>query len=348
MATQIANWTCSICFDNFSSTSDKPCTIPRNTNSDYLVCATCLRAQFQSAQDNEIDYPVKWQTQVLHPRQFPSAFDRLFVRTYEAREKEYKTPALQRVYCECGTFVAPMVDANIRSSWLTLASSKLCPACEARWCLRCAQRCGGFGVPHDCVPEKRLSERRLALGGLKKGRDFQVCPGNGCARTIELAEACNAITCQCGTNFCYVCGAEAEPASEHWLRESGGCPRFGVVGGGREMFDDDFGHGGNEDNVGGDDVDNEPLRIWERGEGEPTTFDFTRWAWQAAVAENWVFIRQLNAMFNDNENGAQSVDEVHRTMEMYYSVSHSGVSAEQWQELVEQHKDAVPEYLTNL
>jgi hypothetical protein len=27
---------------------------------------------------------------------------------------------------------------------------------------------------------------------------------------------------------------------------------------------------------------------WERGDGESTTFNFTRWAWQAAMAEGTV------------------------------------------------------------
>jgi hypothetical protein len=308
MATHTERWTCSICFDDFFSTSDKPCKIPRDSRSDYLACSGCLRAQFLSAQENEIDYPVRWQTQILHPRQFPSAFDRTFVRVYEAKEKEYKTPALQRVYCECGTFVAPMVDAKVQPSWLNLASSKLCSTCAARWCLRCAQRCGGFTVPHECSPEKRLSERRLALGGLKKGKDFQMCPSEGCARTIELAEACNAITCQCGTSFCYICGERAEPDSEHWQRGFGGCPRFGVAGGGREIFDDDFGHGGEEEEEEEttliEDTVADHLPTWERGEGESTTFDFIRWAWQAAMAGGTAYVAQLDLMYGGSDDDA--------------------------------------------
>ena len=260
---------------------------------------------------------------------------------------EYKAPALERVYCECGTFVAPMVGEDARTSWVTLASSKLCSGCEARWCLRCAQRCGGFGVPHDCVPERRLGERRLALGGLKKGKDFQICPGEGCARAIELAEACNAITCQCGTNFCYVCGAQAEPESEHWLRVDGGCPRYGVAGSAREIFDDDFGDADDEANADAAFVLEERV-VWERGEGESTTFDFIRWAWQATMAEDAAYIAQLDVMEGEPWNEAQSIDEVHRAMEMYHPVSHSGVSEDQWQELVRQHSGAARDWLSAL
>ena len=346
MATDPEDWTCTICYDSFPA-SEKYCKIPDQTEGYYYrACATCLRTQFLSAQENEINYPVKWQRQILHPRQFPSAFNLTFIRAYEAKEVEYKAPALERVYCECGTFVAPMVDESARTSWLTLASSKLCSGCEARWCLRCAQRCGGFGVPHDCVPEKRLGERRLALGGLKKGKDFQICPGDGCGRTIELAEACNAMTCQCGTSFCYICGEQAEPESEHWLRVDGGCPRYGAADSGRAMFDDDFGHA--------DDADAdlafalEERETWERGEGESTTFDFIRWSWQAAMMERTAYLAQLDIMSGGPENEARLIDEVHRAMEMYHPVSHSGVSEERWQELVEQHTTAVEEWLSGL
>lgn len=265
MAADREDWTCSICYDDYSS-SEKYYKIPDEPNAYcYRACATCLRTQFLSAQENEIKYPIKWQKQILHPRHFPSAFNRTFVRAYEAKEREYKTPALERVYCECGTFVAPMVGEDARPSFLTLASSKLCPGCEARWCLRCAQRCGGFGVPHECVPERRLGERRLALGGLKRGKDFQICPGESCGRTIELAEACNAITCQCSTSFCYICGEQAEPESEHWLRVDGGCPRYGAVGSGRAIFDDDFGPAIDEADAEAAFAMQE-REVWERGE----------------------------------------------------------------------------------
>lgn len=268
MADEPETWTCTVCYDAFPST-EKYCKIQHEKQEyHYRACVPCLQTQFLSAQENEINYPVKWKKRILHPRQFPGAFNRTFVRAYEAKEVEYNSPPLERVYCECGTFVAPMVDANARASWLTLASSKLCQGCEARWCLRCAQRCRGFGVPHDCEPEKRLGERSLAFGGLKKGKDFQVCPGQGCGRTIELAEACNAMTCQCGTSFCYICGERAEPESEHWLRVDGGCPRYGAVDSERAMYDDDFNDA--DDNANAN-VPANQMEIWEPGQGESTT-----------------------------------------------------------------------------
>lgn len=118
------DWSCSACLNDFPF-SEKPCLLKFDEGvQPEMVCADCLRAQFLSAQANEIDYPVKWQSHILHPRRFRSAFDQSFVRAYEAKEKEYNTPAMQRAYCDCGKFVAPMVAADAMSSWRPLASSK--------------------------------------------------------------------------------------------------------------------------------------------------------------------------------------------------------------------------------
>jgi hypothetical protein len=356
MAAPSSPWTCLTCQEEFSSTATtKCCTImlPGETTS-YHVCAPCLRTQFSSVVASETAHPVKWgASHTLHPRQFPGAFDMAFVRAYETKEREYLAPATMRVYCECGSFVAPMVAPEEKSSWLSLASSKLCWSCEARWCLRCAQRCGGWGVPHACIPERRLGERRLALGALQRGKDYQECPGGGCGRVVELAEACNQMSCQCGVSFCYICGKEAEAGSDHWLRELGGCPRWGQRGSEREIYDNDE-HDvvANDDDDDTDDAGAEELVPWERGDGELTTFNFTRWAWQAAMAEGTVYALQLDVMFgialDTVERQVDIIDRVRRAMEMYNPVSRSGVTEEQWQALVMNQNDAADHWLRAL
>lgn len=213
--------------------------------------------------------------------------------------------------------------------------------------MRCAQRCKGFGVPHECIPERRLGERRLAFGSLKKGKDFQICPGKGCGRVIELSAACNAMECQCGITFCYVCGVQVEATSDHWQRGTGGCPRFGVVGDGHEIFDDDIANVEDDDNVATDE-----MVVWEQGDGESTTFNFIRWAWQAAMATTTVYGSQLDILFGFElgsiERELQVIDEVRRAMEMYNPLSRSGVSEEQWQVLVAQQNNAVEHWLAAL
>jgi hypothetical protein len=355
MAAPSSPWTCLTCHEDFptTTTTTKRCaiTVPGDPQTHHL-CAPCLRTQFLSAQSSETNYPVKWASHILHPRQFPGAFDMAFVRAYETREREHLAPATMRVYCDCGAFVAPMVAPEEKSSWRSLGSSKLCWGCEARWCLRCAQRCGGWGVSHACIPERRLGERRLALGALQRGKDYQECPGEGCGRVVELAEACNQMSCQCGVSFCYICGKEAEASSDHWLRELGGCPRWGQRGSEREWYDDDHDDDENDDNDDTDDAGAADMVPWERGDGESTTFNFTRWAWQAAMAEGTVYALQLDVIFGIAldmvERHADIVDRVRRAMEMYNPVSHSGVTEEQWQALVMNQNDAADHWLRAL
>jgi hypothetical protein len=80
-----------------------------------------------------------------------------------------------------------------------------------------------------------LEER--AFAGLKRGRDWQFCPNEGCKRKVELKDGCNHVRCVCRTHFCFVCGGFVRDGEGHWRRE-GGCPRFGVRGDGRAIFDE--------------------------------------------------------------------------------------------------------------
>lgn len=108
------------------------------------------------------------------------------------------------------------------------------------------------------------------------------------------------------------------------------------------MFDDDFA------DTDDDEDDVEEMPAWEQGDGELTTFDFIRWAWQAAMAEGTVYASQLDILFGMGENESQIIDDVRRAMEMYNPVSHSGVSEEQWHMLSGQHGNAIDGWLQNL
>lgn len=325
-------YNCAACLEDIPFATVKPCTITIHGEKN-LVCAPCLRSQFLSAQESETSYPVKWQTQILHPRAFPLTFDRHFITAYEAKEKEYLTPALQRVYCECGAFVAPMVTPDAEPSWRSMGSSKLCSSCKARWCLRCAQRCHGFGLRHRCEPERRMGERRLALGGLKKGEDWQVCPREGCGTIIELVEACNSMVCICGTAFCFICGKEAKEGSDHWMEgQEGRCPKWGFPGSGTELFD--FVADEEDDGL------REVVLPWERGQGEPTVFDFHRWAWGAAMLNPIVYEAQMRILHREGTIAQRGADllYIEKAMHEYNSASHSGIDKAGWEALVSLHK----------
>jgi hypothetical protein len=132
------------------------------------------------------------------------------------------------------------------------------------------------------------------------------------------------------------------------LRQLGGCPRWGERGSGREFFDDDD----PDDDDDADDAGAEEMVPWERGDGESTTFKFTRWAWQAAMAAGTVYDLQLDVMFgivlDTVERHADIIDRVRRAMEMYNPVSRSGAFEEEWQALVMNQNDAADHWLRAL
>lgn len=69
--------------------------------------------------------------------------------------------------------------------------------------------------------------------GMVRGKDCQLCPG--CQKPISLRDGCNHIVCLCGTQFCFICGEEADHHSDHWME--GGCPRWNTVESGQAMHD---------------------------------------------------------------------------------------------------------------
>lgn len=88
--------------------------------------------------------------------------------------------------------------------------------------------------PHRCIP---IDTDDAAFEGLKKGKDYQICPSERCGMKIQLSAACNEMSCPCGTQFCYVCGEAVSDKSEHWTKEPDGCPRFNQPGAPNAHFD---------------------------------------------------------------------------------------------------------------
>jgi len=90
-----------------------------------------------------------------------------------------------------------------------------------------------MGQAHATERAAAAAREPEPLEGQVPGRDYQTCPT--CTTAIALEEGCNHMVCQCGTNFCFVCGEEAREGSGHW--NSGRCPRYNAVGSGMERWD---------------------------------------------------------------------------------------------------------------
>ncbi|PPJ55674.1 hypothetical protein CBER1_05882 [Cercospora berteroae] len=109
---------------------------------------------------------------------------------------------------------------------------------------------------HECAKKETVEK---ALEGLKRGRDYQFCPG--CHWLIELSDACNHLTCQynCGTQFCYLCGQRAKKKSGHWA-QGAPCPLYGPPDGPNPLYEPEDDEESEDDDEDEDDnEDDDPV-----------------------------------------------------------------------------------------
>ncbi|SCV45799.1 uncharacterized protein FFB14_08866 [Fusarium fujikuroi] len=121
------------------------------------------------------------------------------VHLFRQVQEEANAPIHDRLYCHdanCAAFIPP--DRNGH-----------CLLCDTRTCRDCGER----GHPGQPCREGAAEEDVWAT--MDENRTVN-CPG--CGRMIELAEACNHMTCVCGQEFCFICG-------EVW--RTCGCPTYG-------------------------------------------------------------------------------------------------------------------------
>ncbi|KAK4609283.1 hypothetical protein CLAFUW4_14552 [Fulvia fulva] len=195
------------------------------------VCKECvienLVPQFQKALEFEDSYPPPWGSAILDVTAFEDVLGEDFVARYKAQEEKYKIPIDKRRYCK------NTLDAGEECNAILLPGKPDLPSNGQNFsCSKCLKSsCRDCDLPiqegHVCLPVDGVVGRQIdAYDGLKRGRDYQECPG--CGLKCELSEACNHMVCprpHCRTNFCFICGVEAGPQPGHWTAR--GCPRWG-------------------------------------------------------------------------------------------------------------------------
>jgi len=122
------------------------------------------------------------------------------------RVQESAIAAADKIYCPYPRCSALMSRTEISANTRAGGSSK-CKRCRGLFCLHCK-------VPwHNnmsCVAYKRSnpspSVEDAKLKSLARKNLWRQCVK--CSHMVELGEGCNHISCRCGHQFCYVCGAE--------------------------------------------------------------------------------------------------------------------------------------------
>lgn len=129
---------------------------------------------------------------------------------------EVNIPESERVYCPFPNCSALMDrremdtvrEASTSSGVLVTSTRKECVECLRFFCVECRVP---WHVSMSCQAYQKLppalrDAEDANLYQLAEHKNWQRC--KKCRRMIELSEGCYHITCRCGYEFCYLCGAQ--------------------------------------------------------------------------------------------------------------------------------------------
>src|SRR5258706_3602649 len=110
----------------------------------------------------------------------------------QAEYTELATASGRRLHCprpSCGSFLGS-IDAPARE----------CKKCERQVCTKCREIIWGTVEEHVCGVTEEDAVIRLA-----RDSGWQRC--NSCRSLVERISGCHRMSCRCGSQFCYNCGA---------------------------------------------------------------------------------------------------------------------------------------------
>ncbi|KAG8488681.1 hypothetical protein CXB51_016639 [Gossypium anomalum] len=135
------------------------------------------------------------------------------IETLKQRMKEASIPVTERVYCpypRCSTLMSRSEALEYSKDALVGAErsgARKCLKCHALFCINCKvpwhsnMTCQDYKRKNPLPPVEDLKLKSLARMNL-----WRQCVK--CNHIIELSEGCYHMTCRCGYEFCYNCGAE--------------------------------------------------------------------------------------------------------------------------------------------
>ncbi|XXG94954.1 hypothetical protein Hte_001213 [Hypoxylon texense] len=177
---------CVSCLDDFSPKEmvKAPC---------HSYCKDCFLRLITTACENEQQWPPKCCLNNIPTKTIiPNIYDDL-KKVYRDRAEEWNLPVSDRIYCShasCSVWVKPSHINRARNVARCSAGHRTCTICR--------------GPQHegDNCPEDRDMMRTDELA---EEEGWKRC--YGCHAYVEHREACQHMTCRCGAEFCYVCGA---------------------------------------------------------------------------------------------------------------------------------------------
>ncbi|KAF1828664.1 hypothetical protein BDW02DRAFT_584306 [Decorospora gaudefroyi] len=226
----------------------------------HWVCTDDVASFFENATNNESLFPPKCCDQMFMLADYAEYVPVEMAWAYQVKEQgEYAILARFRTYCAnraCAKFLHPASHIKDPKTSVTYA---ICEAedCGLSTCVECKQLLEEGTRNHEC--KQNEDDKRFKQMATEKG--YQEC--SVCGATVELAEACNHITCECGNAFCYICG-------EDWPGLHS-CPHYGPPIYDEEGYNQDGFH--RETGLNRDGLDR---HLGARGEGEDPDDDGER------------------------------------------------------------------------
>ncbi|RYP91306.1 hypothetical protein DL770_002540 [Monosporascus sp. CRB-9-2] len=179
---------CVSCLDDFSAreTIRAPC---------HNYCRDCFRRLISAACQNEQQWPPKCCLNAIPDATILLGADGELQRRWCLRGAEWNIPVGERVYCSersCSIWCPP--------DWINAAyGTARCS--QGHWtCTICR------GPQHDAAEACPQDRDLLRTNELAEEEGWKRC--HGCGAYVEHRDACQHMTCRCGAQFCYVCGAQ--------------------------------------------------------------------------------------------------------------------------------------------
>ncbi|KAF2636749.1 hypothetical protein P280DRAFT_434294 [Massarina eburnea CBS 473.64] len=181
---------CCACYGNFKSVS----TVVASCEDRY--CRDCLKSLFLRATTDESLFPPRCCRKSIPLEMISGELSSDELNAFRQAEVEFSTT--DRTYCSNAS-CAKFVPGN-----RIQAGRAICGICSTETCSMCKN---AYHRGTDCRADPAL-QATLALA---HDQGWQRC--NSCRSMVEMTYGCNHMTCNCGAQFCYVCGADWKTCS---------------------------------------------------------------------------------------------------------------------------------------
>jgi len=192
---------CAICLDDLYSTTFKPL-----EGCSHVFHEECMREYLKSKID-EKGFPIlcpelecKSEIRLGDVADF---MDETYREKFESFSfKSYLEKNANEVSC-CPTADCPFAFIKEDDQ-----SQLQCPVCKKHYCLNCRVEWHKGMTCKEFEISNKKDENDVKFEKFIKGQKFKQCPK--CGFWVSRTEGCNAMTCRCGTPFCYHCGKEGD------------------------------------------------------------------------------------------------------------------------------------------